>query len=81
MARALLTRKYHPQVPGSHRWRFSAGDEYYKGQFSGVREDGTSKMTEMPGYRKVSCKAGTSMIFDLRTWHAAGANTSELERR
>jgi hypothetical protein len=44
-------------VPGSHRWRFGAGDEYYKGQFSGVRaEDGTPKMTEMPGYQKVSCK-------------------------
>ena len=48
-------------VPGSHRWRFGAGDEYYKGQFSGVRaEDGTPKMTEMPGYQKVSCKVAMS---------------------
>jgi ectoine hydroxylase-related dioxygenase (phytanoyl-CoA dioxygenase family) len=35
----------------------------------------------MPGHRKISCAAGTSMIFDLRTWHAAFPNTSDLERR
>ena len=38
-------------------------------------------MTDMPGARSITCKAGTSMIFDLRTWHAAFPNTSDVERR
>ena len=38
-------------------------------------------MLDMPGHKKTAVSAGTSMIFDLRTWHAAMPNTSDVERR
>lgn len=62
-------------VPGSHRWNFAAGDPLYDGKYNGVQ------MMTMPGHVKAAVKAGTSMIFDLRTWHCAMPNTSDVERR
>ena len=47
-------------VPGSHRWNFSAGDDFYKGKYAGPR------MEDMPGHQRAAVKAGTAMIFDLR---------------
>ena len=47
-------------VPGSHRWNFAAGDDYYKGAYAGPRVE------DMPGHQRAAVKAGTAMIFDLR---------------
>lgn len=37
--------------------------------------------TEMPGHVKVSCKAGTALLFDTRTWHCAMPNYTPDARR